>query len=187
MTLHIALPVPVLDAKANPLGVPFRADKRALATALIRAAAIQSGTPISQAELLAPTPAQVLAIAATPILYHMLVADTYNYAAVGAVYAAQWDGRAPYVTVLLGNPHALTMEFAGWPRWRKVQWDARQALLKAAFDAWLPLHDAWLAARDAWLAANPRPDTPGPLLTAWRAARDLWLAANPEPVVAAVP
>ena len=31
------------------------------------------------------------------------------------VYVAEWDGKAPYVTVLKGDHAARKLDFAGWP------------------------------------------------------------------------
>ena len=40
------------------------------------------------------------------------------------VYAAEWDGKAPYVTVLKGDIADLKMAYAGWPMVDQVTYEA---------------------------------------------------------------
>ena len=37
-------------------------------------------------------------------------------------YAAEWDGKAPYVEVLAGNIADIKMMYMGWPSITKDQW-----------------------------------------------------------------
>jgi hypothetical protein len=38
------------------------------------------------------------------------------------VYAAEWDGKAPYVTVLKGSVADINMAYAGWPMIDEEAW-----------------------------------------------------------------
>ena len=40
------------------------------------------------------------------------------------VYAAEWDGKAPYVTVLKGSLASINMAYAGWPMVDEATWKA---------------------------------------------------------------
>lgn len=40
------------------------------------------------------------------------------------VYAAEWDGKAPYVTVLKGSIASINMAYAGWPMVDEATWRA---------------------------------------------------------------
>ncbi|CAB4199377.1 hypothetical protein UFOVP1326_41 [uncultured Caudovirales phage] len=42
------------------------------------------------------------------------------------VYAAEWDGIAPYVTVLKGDISSIKMAYAGWPMVDEATWRAAQ-------------------------------------------------------------
>ena len=42
------------------------------------------------------------------------------------LYAAEWDGKAPYVTVTKGSIAGIKMAYAGWPMITKEQWIAAQ-------------------------------------------------------------
>ena len=42
------------------------------------------------------------------------------------IYAAEWDGKAPYVTVLKGNLADINMAYAGWPMVDEATWKAAQ-------------------------------------------------------------
>ena len=39
------------------------------------------------------------------------------------LYAAEWDGKAPYVTVLKGDLSSIKMAYAGWPMIDKKETD----------------------------------------------------------------
>ena len=39
-------------------------------------------------------------------------------------YAAEWDGKAPWITVLAGDRSTLKHQFMGWPTLTEVEWDA---------------------------------------------------------------
>jgi hypothetical protein len=53
---------------------------------------------------------------------HAIVAD--NASNAGCIYAATWDGKAPYVVLQLGTISALNMCFLGWPMIDQVAWQA---------------------------------------------------------------
>jgi len=59
------------------------------------------------------------------------VTDTDNL-----LYASEWDGRSPWITVLLGSIGDLKLSPMGWPMVTEAEWTAQQA---------------------AWQAANPEP------------------------------
>lgn len=40
------------------------------------------------------------------------------------IYAAEWDGKAPYVTVLKGNLADINLAYAGWPMIDEETWRA---------------------------------------------------------------
>lgn len=40
------------------------------------------------------------------------------------VYAAEWDGKASYVTVLKGDLASIKMAYAGWPMIDEETWKA---------------------------------------------------------------
>jgi hypothetical protein len=42
------------------------------------------------------------------------------------LYCAEWDQKAPYVTVIKGDMADLRMGFLGWPTVTKEQWEAEQ-------------------------------------------------------------
>jgi len=42
------------------------------------------------------------------------------------LYAAEWDGKAPYVIVTKGSIADIKMAYAGWPMVTKEQWTASQ-------------------------------------------------------------
>ena len=52
---------------------------------------------------------------------HAIVDD--NYSNAGAVYAATWDGIAPYVILQVGTVALTNMAFLGWPMIDKAAWD----------------------------------------------------------------
>lgn len=53
---------------------------------------------------------------------HAVVDD--NYSNAGAVYAATWDGKAPYVILQVGTVPLMNMAYLGWPMIDKVAWEA---------------------------------------------------------------
>lgn len=42
------------------------------------------------------------------------------------LYAAEWDGKSPYVRVLMGNLADIKMAYMGWPNITKSDWLASQ-------------------------------------------------------------
>jgi len=127
--MHIVISTPILsaadkDGKQAPLGVTFNPSQRVAATAVLRSTAIRDGMKIEDANVLSATKEQVDATPKPATEYHLIVPDDFDHAAAGAVYAATWDGRAPYITVLVGNHHAITHAFAGWPMLTKAEWEA---------------------------------------------------------------
>ena len=73
---------------------------------------------------------QVLSTTAKPTEYHLTVPDSYDYKAAGATYAATWDGKAPCITLLVGDPKAIHMAYMGWPMIDCVTWQAQQPATK---------------------------------------------------------
>lgn len=37
-------------------------------------------------------------------------------------YAAEWDGKTPYISILKGNINDIKMAYAGWPMVDKATW-----------------------------------------------------------------
>lgn len=62
--------------------------------------------------IVTPMPAQLHTMAEE-------VTDMSNIA-----YAAEWDGKAPYVTVLAGDIADIKLMYFGWPSITKEQWEA---------------------------------------------------------------
>jgi len=44
------------------------------------------------------------------------------------VYAAEWDGSSPWITVHKGDIADLKMAYAGWPMVTKAQWEAANSI-----------------------------------------------------------
>lgn len=40
------------------------------------------------------------------------------------IYAAEWDGQSPWITVLKGDNSTLMLRYAGWPEITKEEWNA---------------------------------------------------------------
>ena len=123
---HIVISAPILgaadkDGKRAPLGVTFNPSRRAAATAVLRSNAIMSGMKIDEANVLRAPKEQIEATPKPATEYHLIVPDSFDHVKAGATYAATWDGRAPYITVLVGNHNAITHAFAGWPMLTKAE------------------------------------------------------------------
>lgn len=46
-----------------------------------------------------------------------------------AEYAATWDQKAPYLTVLKGDPKTVTNTYYGWPTVNKATWEAANPVI----------------------------------------------------------
>lgn len=126
---HVVLMVPILAAADSEgvqraRGVTFRPSVRTVVTAGKRAAAIRGGMAIRLAEALEASEEEMLGVLEPSVRYHMIVPDRFDHVAAGAVYAAKWDGKAPYVEVLVGDVHEITHAFMGWPMLTKAEWEA---------------------------------------------------------------
>lgn len=55
-----------------------------------------------------------------PVLHHIgeCIDDPSN-----VLYAAEWDGRAPYINVLIGTFDPTAMQWAGWPMITKEEYE----------------------------------------------------------------
>lgn len=47
---------------------------------------------------------------------------SYDLTNTNIIYAAEWNGSDPYVTVLKGALADINMAYAGWPMIEKAQW-----------------------------------------------------------------
>ena len=116
---HIVVLKPLMqqDAKGQErqLGTAFTPSPKAKASAEKRAAAIKAGTKAEGAQSIVADAAEIKATPQPPVEYHIIVPDDFDHEAAGAVYAARWDGQAPYIEVLVGDHHTLTHAFMGWP------------------------------------------------------------------------
>lgn len=90
------------------------------------------------------------------------------------IYLCAWDGRAPYVTTLIGTFPAAGITFMGWPQTDVVP-DAPEPPTQAQIDAANAAAAAKLAAQDQWrIDAQAQMQLGIP-------AYQAWIAANPYP------
>ncbi len=54
-----------------------------------------------------------------------------NPADANILYAAEWDGRAPYLIVHKGAISDIKLAFAGWPMVDRATWEAEAARIAA--------------------------------------------------------
>ena len=111
--MHIIVPAPILTAK------DAKGAQRELTTKM----------PVVEV-VTDPATKQVLSTTVKPTEYHLTVPDNYDYKAAGATYAATWDGKAPCITLLVGDPKAVHMVYMGWPMIDCVTWQAQQPATK---------------------------------------------------------
>lgn len=62
-------------------------------------------------------------VSTAPVQLHSMGANITDQTNI--LYAAEWDGVAPYVTVLKGDIASIKMAYAGWPMIDKAAWEAR--------------------------------------------------------------
>lgn len=61
-------------------------------------------------------------VTAMPPQLHTMAEEVTDMSNIA--YAAEWDGKAPYVTVLAGDIADIKLMYFGWPSITKEQWEA---------------------------------------------------------------
>ena len=57
-----------------------------------------------------------------PAQLHTMAEEVTDYSNIA--YAAEWDMKSPYVTVLAGDIADIKLAYFGWPSITKEQWEA---------------------------------------------------------------
>ena len=63
-----------------------------------------------------------------PAQLHTMAEEVTDYSNIA--YAAEWDGKSPYVNVLAGDIADIKLAYFGWPMITKEQWDAANPALQ---------------------------------------------------------
>ena len=63
-------------------------------------------------------------VTSRPAQLHSMGKTITDKASANIIYAAEWDGKAPYVIVLKGDIADLKMAYAGWPMVDQKTWEA---------------------------------------------------------------
>ena len=66
----------------------------------------------------------ILQVTKRPPQLHSMGERVDNLSDANILYAAEWDGKAPYVNLLKGKIEDLRLAYSGWPMVDKAEWDA---------------------------------------------------------------
>lgn len=65
-----------------------------------------------------------------PQIHDMESPEKVDVSDPNILYAAEWDGKAPYITVLKGQISDLKMAYLGWPMVTQAEWEAANPVEK---------------------------------------------------------